>query len=273
MSNSEDDDEGGNTPVTAEAVAGLIAAAVEPLRAAIDHAEKREQKLARKLAEAERVIAAQAKDLLAKKEEKEKEEEEFCKYGDDGRGGGNVYPRRDLNDPDLTKPHHYDVSEDPTYKHCDGRFKSFKHEYRTLAAVGSYLADFEREIEPILADLRDSENPNAAERESDRKWGRELTNTLHHTSLLVAGRFNFVKEFVSPNSEESRLKFLFEKLYPREGVAGPSSQLTAWNAEFDARKQLQVDKQYALQAAKAHVGAAVEETGRRKFVPRPRKSN
>ena len=209
--------------------------------------------------EAIRVIAEQAREIAALKEKNKKKEaaaKPFCKYGSDGRGAGSTWPARDVNnEPDLTDPHHYDISSDLNYQKCVGKFGAFKHEFRTLAAIGSYLSDFRREVEASLAELRESDN------EDLKKEGEELTNTLDGVLELVKCRFGYVVEFTRADADKYRLEALWKKLYPREGTAAPASKLDAWNAEFDKAQDTATNKLLAQLAAKASVGSNQHDGG------------
>jgi len=241
----------GAEQLTTESVKELITAALQDVNATVAKQATENEELQKKNEEAARVIVEQAKELAALKEKAKTVEAtpvEYCKYGTDGRGTSNVWPRRDVeNEPELNKPHHYDVSQDPNYLRCVGKFGSFRHEFRTLSALGSYISDFRREVEPSLAELR------ASDESTLKSEGRRLTNTLDGIVDLLSCRFSYIIEYIRLDANPHRLEQLWKKLYPREGTAAPNSSLDSWNKEFDKAQDTAATKLLAQLAAKADV--------------------
>jgi hypothetical protein len=226
-------------------VRALIAAETASLKAAATASENKLAILETKLVESDLVIAKQARELLAAKAAAATAKPKaYCKYGNDGKGEGNVWPLRALTDPLLTRPHNFDTSENATYKLLVGRWKSFKYEWRTLACAGSYLHDFRREYTPLLKLLIDV-GDTAEEKADNIAWAEELENTLEGVYDQLATRFALITELVQPDADEARLDELERKLYPREGVRVPASSLDAWNKAFDERTQVSLDKKLA----------------------------
>ena len=145
---------------------------------------------------------------------------QYCAYGTDGDGRGNAWPLRLRNERDRDVPHCYDLGEDHTYQTLAGANRGYKFEYRTLAGLGSYLADFRLEFDDILGELR-AEGDAGLDAQADR-----LDNTLAGISDLAASRFGLIKELVSTDTTPQRKRFLEDKLFPREGVTGPTSSLS-----------------------------------------------
>ena len=224
----------------------------ELIEAALAGVNTRNQELVTKGEEADRVIAEQARAIAALKEKNTKKEEKpkaYCKYGADGVGAGNTWPRRDVNnEPGLTDPHHFDISGDRNYEKCVGQYGAFKHEFRTLAAVGSYLHDFKRDAGTVLGELRGSPEEDLA------LEGEQLTNTLEGLYELVSCRFGYIVEYTRADSDKNRLAALHKQLYPREGTAAPASKVDDWGKDFDKLQDTATYKLLAQQAAKASVG-------------------
>ena len=233
-------------------------------------AEKVAEELKKKLAETEAVIAEQARQLAAAKElakgeasKKKESDKTFVVYGEDGRGKDNTWPLRDLNDPQLSEPHHFDVSQDVHYQRCVGSFKSFSHEFRTLAAVGSYLHDLDRALAPVIKDIFDLGE------ETDKKLASSLKNSLFGIRDLVACRFGYVCEFTKPNADRHKLNFLYDKLYPHDAPLVPTSSIQEWSDEFEKRRMVSTEQQLAKASAAAGIKAGGATPGEQSVVPKP----
>jgi hypothetical protein len=259
------------------AVKALIDNAVGGLQAEATRLKEANESLQKKQTESELVIADQARKLVAVAAEKvavaEQAVKVFCKYGTDGDGRGNSWPSRHPNEPERDDPHHFDVSTDPGYILCAGKYRLFKHEYRTLACVGSYLADFGRDIKVIFDELRAGGTGDEALDKQSKRQADELENTLDGARDLLACRFGFIGEFIKPDQDQEKITALWKRLYPREGVPPPASSLDAWSLEFDKLRQTQVTKQLAVASAKSDVKFGDEPAARGGVVPKPRFGN
>jgi hypothetical protein len=264
-----DGDGAAGGPLDAAAVQQLIDATVGNLRDSAEEQRVRNEELHKRNEEADKVIAAQAKELQELRESQAKEKaapKEYCQYGSDGRGRGNPYPRRDVeNEPELETPHFFDVSTDPGYLRCVGKFGIYRHEYRSLAAFGSHLHDFRAEVEPSLAELRGSADPGLVAE------GARLTNTLDGVLDLIGTRFGYLLERTRPGANKYELEALEKKLYSREGVRAPSSSLDKHRAAVESAQDTATYKLLAQLAAKEAVkdGAGAGDKNPKNF-PKPR---
>ena len=170
-------------------------------------------------------------------------------YGTDGKGKGNQWPKRSLNDELLTQPHNFDVGENSTYKLLAGRHRALKLEWRTLACLGSYLHDLFCATKPLYDLLRNTEAETDAAAADNLLWAQELENSFEAVHDLAASRFRLLTEYVQPEVEPARIEALERKLFPREGVETPCSSVDAWNTDFEERLSLAYDKKLAAKAA------------------------
>ena len=253
MSGANADEEVGDQGLTLDSVKALIAegrsGVRDELRKELEDSARAQVEAERKASRLEEIIAAQVKQIADLQSSKAlalaPKAKLYCAYGSDGEGRGNAWPLRLRNERDRDVPHCYDLGEDHTYQSLTGANQGYKYEYRTLAALGSYLADFQLELGTILGDLRAEADPGLTEQ------AERLENTLTGAVDLASTRFGLIKELVSPDTTPQRKAFLQDKLYPREGVTGPVSSLTAWNETYDSAYAVQLEKQLAIEAARA----------------------
>ena len=134
MGSSDGEGDEGGSGLTLAAVRDLIANAVTPL-------QTENQELRARALEADRVIAAQARKIEEARIGKESaatKTKPYCQYGSDGRGLDNPWPKRDVaNEPELCKPHHFDISTDLHYLRCAGKFGNFRHEFARWRPSGA----------------------------------------------------------------------------------------------------------------------------------------
>ena len=158
---------GDGLPISRAELIELIASQTAGLRDEVGAARAEATELKAKLAASDAVIAEQARRLELAKASAAKTkavEKEYVKYGSDGEGKGNPWPKRSLNDSELTKPHNFDVSENPTYKLLTGKHRHHKFEWRTLACLGSYLHDLHLSTKPLFELLREAEDATDEEK-------------------------------------------------------------------------------------------------------------
>jgi hypothetical protein len=257
MAGSGAEEEEGNQSLSRGDVKALIAEERSSVR---DELKKEfEAEAARKDRRYEEVIGSQAKQIAdlqaAKAAAAEPAVKKYCVFGTDGDGRGNAWPSRLRNEIDRDVPHCYDLGEDHTYQTLVGANRGFRNEYRTLAGIGSYLSDFSLEFGGILGDLRE-EGGAELEASADR-----LENTLKGISDLAAVRFGLIKELVNKDTTPQRKRFLEDKFFPREGVTGPASTLSAWNERYDTAVSTQLEKQLAISAARVAANPSHTDPG------------
>ena len=243
---------GDGVPVTLAGLRELICQETAGLRDEVVAARAEATELKAKLAESDAVIAEQARRLELARASAAKTKavvKQYVKYGSDGEGKGNPWPKRSLNDGDLTKPHNFDVSENPTYKLLTVKHRGHKFEWRTLACLGSYLHDLHLATKPLFALLRETDDALEEEKADNLLWASELENSFEDVSDLLACRFRLLTEYVQPDVDAARIEELERRLYPREGVETPASSVDGWNANFEERVTLAYDKKLATKVA------------------------